>query len=70
MDVERIIDEIQQIEDMFETPDVRPFTESDISAANRRHDEKLAHSPWFRLWQRFGVCGRLEAPTFQLSKTD
>jgi hypothetical protein len=70
MDVERIIDEIQQIEEMFETPDVRPFTESDISAANRRHDEKLAHSPWFRLWQHFGVCCRSEAPTFQLSKTD
>ena len=69
MDVECIIDEIQQIEEMFEAPDVRPFTESDISAANQRHDEKLAHSPWFRLWQHFGVCCRPEAPGFQLPET-
>jgi len=47
MDVERIFDEIQQIEEMFEAPDTRPFTETDISTANRRHDETLAHSPWF-----------------------
>jgi hypothetical protein len=30
-------------------------------AANRRHDEMLAHSPWFRLWQQYGVCCRYEA---------
>ena len=41
---------------MFEAPDIRPLSASDISAANRRHDEMLAHSPWFRLWQQFGVC--------------
>ena len=27
---------------------------SAISAANRRHDEMLGHSPCFRLWQHFG----------------
>jgi hypothetical protein len=48
MDVERIIDEIQQLQEMFEAPDIRPLSPSDISAANRRHDEILAHSPWFR----------------------
>jgi len=26
--------------------------ESDLAAANRRHDDMLEHSPWFRLWQR------------------
>jgi len=31
---------------------------SDLAAANRRHDEMLAHSPWFQLWQRYGVCRR------------
>jgi len=31
---------------------------SDISAANRRHDDLLAHSPWFRLWQQYGICCR------------
>jgi hypothetical protein len=49
MDVERIIDDIQQLEEIFEAPDIRPLSENDISAANLRHDEKLAHSPWFRL---------------------
>jgi hypothetical protein len=39
MDVERIIDEIEQLQEMFEAPDIRPLSASDISAANRRHDE-------------------------------
>jgi len=58
MDAERTIAEIEQLEEMFEAPDTRPFSASDISAANRRHDEMLAHSPWFRLWQQYGVCCR------------
>jgi len=52
MDIERIIDEIEQLEEMFESPDIRPFREATSLAANRRHDEALASSPWFRLWQR------------------
>ena len=66
MDIERIIGDIEQLEEMFEAPDIRPFSASDISAANRRHDEMLAQSPWFRLWQDFGVCCRSEAPAVQL----
>ena len=66
MDVERVIDEIQQLEEMFEAPDIRPFNASHIAAANRQHDERLAHSPWFRLWQDFGVCCRPEAPQIRL----
>jgi hypothetical protein len=58
MEVERIIDDIEQLQEMFEAPDIRPLSASDISAANRRHDEMLAHSPWFRLWQRYGICCR------------
>ena len=58
MDVERIVDDIEQLQEMFEAPDIRPLGASDISAANRRHDEMLAHSPWFRLWQRYGLCCR------------
>jgi hypothetical protein len=54
MDVERIIDEIEQLQEMFEAPDIRPLSASDISAANRRHDEMLGHSPWFRLRQQYG----------------
>jgi hypothetical protein len=61
MDVERIIDDIEQIQEMFEAADIRPLSAGDISAANRKHDEKLASSPWFQLWQRYGVCCRSEA---------
>jgi hypothetical protein len=39
MDVERIIDEIEQLQGMFEAPDIRPLSPSDLAAANRRHDE-------------------------------
>jgi hypothetical protein len=60
MDVERIIGDIEQLQEMYEAPDIRPLSPSDISAANRRHDKMLAHSPWFRLWHRYGVCCRPE----------
>jgi hypothetical protein len=66
MDIERIIDEIHQLEEMFEAPDSRPFSAADISAANRRHDQTLAHSPWFKLWQSYGICCRPDAPGIQL----
>ncbi len=66
MDVERIIDEIAQLQEMFEAPDIRPLSTSDITAANRRHDEMLARSPWFRLWQHFGVCCRAEPSIIRL----
>jgi hypothetical protein len=65
MDVERIIDEIEQLEEIFEAADIRPLTAADISAANRRHDEALADSPWFRLWQQYGVCCRTQPPVLQ-----
>ena len=58
MDVERIINDIEQLQEMFEAPDIRPLSASDLAAANRRHDERLANSPWFRLWQAYGVCCR------------
>jgi hypothetical protein len=61
MDIERTIDDIEQLEEMFETPDIRPLNASDLAALNRRHDEMLAHSPWFRLWQRYGVRCRPDA---------
>jgi hypothetical protein len=65
MSVERIINDIEQLEEMFEAPDIRPLSPSDIFAANRRHDEALAQSPWFKLWQRYGLCCRSEAPVLQ-----
>jgi hypothetical protein len=50
MDVERIIDDIQQLAQLFEASDIRPLSVSAISAANRRRDEMLGHGPWFQLW--------------------
>jgi hypothetical protein len=58
MDAERTIAEIELLERLFAVPDTRPLTASDLWAVNRRHDEMLAHSPWFRLWQQYGVSCR------------
>ena len=66
MDAEQTIVEIEWLERIIAAPDIRPLSASDLAAANRRHDEKLAHSPWFRLWQRYGLCCRPEAPVIRL----
>jgi len=58
MDPEQTISEIKWLERIYALPDRRPLSPDDLSAANRRHDERNAHSPWFRLWQRYGVCCR------------
>ena len=60
MDAEQTIAEIECLERIFADPDTRPLSLSDLAAANRRHDETLAHCPWFRLWQYYGVCCRSE----------
>ena len=70
MDIERIIDDIQQLEEMFEAPDIRPLSASAISAANRRHDEMLTHTPWFWLWQRYGLCCRSESSALRLGELE
>lgn len=70
MDVERIISEIESLEGMYDIPDIRPLTPQDVLAANQRHDKKLANSPWFRLWQRYGVCCRSESPVLQLGEIE
>jgi hypothetical protein len=58
MNIDRTIAEIEWLERTFAVPDTRPLNQNDLAAANRRHDEMLAFSPWFRLWQRYGVCCR------------
>jgi len=68
MDDGQTIAEIEYLERIFAVPDTRPPSPSDLAAANRRHDELLAHSPWFRLWQRYGVCCRAESPVIRLSE--
>lgn len=62
MDPERVIADIETLELLFELPDIRPLTESDVAAANQRHDQSLATSPWFKLWRDFGVCCRPGSP--------
>ena len=70
MDAEQTIAEIEWLERIFAEPDTRPMSLSDLAAANRRHDEHQANSPWFRLWQRYGVCCRPEAPALRLGEID
>jgi hypothetical protein len=61
MDIERTVDDIEQLEEMFDAPDIRPLNATDPAALNRRHDEVLALSPWFQIWLRYGVCCRVES---------
>ena len=70
MDAEETIAEIERLERIFAAPDTRPLTPTDLLAANRRHDEMLAHSPWFRLWQHFGICCRTEPPVLRLPQIE
>lgn len=70
MDVEQTIAEIERLERLFAVPDTRGLSPSDLSAANQRHDQKLAHSPWFRLWQHYGICCRPQTPGLQLPEAD
>ena len=62
--------EIERLERIFALPDNRPLNASDVAAANRRHDQQQANSPWFRLWQRYGVCCRTESPTLRLGEIE
>lgn len=70
MNIDRTITEIEWLERIFAVPDTRPLSASDLSAVNRRHDDMLARSPWFRLWQRYGVCCRPESPVIQLGERE
>ena len=70
MDAEQTLAEIECLERIYAAPDTRPLSPSDLSAANRRHDEMLAHSPWFKLWQRYGVCCRPESPVLRLGESE
>lgn len=70
MDTEQSIAEIEWLERIFVMPDTRPLSPSDLSAANQRHDEMQANSPWFRLWQRYGVCCRAESPVIRLGEIE
>jgi hypothetical protein len=70
MDAKQTIAEIEWLERIFAVPDTRPLGPSDLAAANRRHDDMLAHSPWFRLWQRYGGCCRPEPRIIRLGEIE
>jgi hypothetical protein len=70
MDAEQSIAEIEWLERIFAVPDTRPLSLTDLAAANRRHDDMLAYSPWFRLWQRYGICCRAESPALRLGELE
>ena len=70
MDPEQTIAEIERLECIFAVPDTRPLSASDLAAANRRHDDALAHSPWFQLWHRYGICCRAESPVIRLGEVE
>jgi hypothetical protein len=70
VDAEQTISEIERLEGIFALPDVRPLSASDLAAVNRRHDERQANSPWFRLWQRYGICCRAESPVLRLGESE
>ena len=59
MDAEQTIAEIECLERIFAEPDTRPLCRTDLAAANRRHDEMLAHSPWFRFGRSTGFAAGL-----------
>jgi len=66
MDLERRIEDIERLEEIFSLEDSRPYSQNDILAANRRHDQANARSSWFKLWQDFGVCCRPNDPELRL----
>jgi hypothetical protein len=70
MNIGQTIAGIEWLERIFLLPDTRPLSASDLAAANRRHDEAQISSPWFRLWQRYGVCYRPEAPVIRIPEAD
>jgi hypothetical protein len=70
MATDRIIADIERLERMFALPDKRPLSARDLTAANRRHDEKLANSPWFKLWQSCGICCRNESSEYRVADSD
>jgi hypothetical protein len=49
MDAEQTIAEIEWLERILAVQYTRPLSASELSAANRRHDDMLAHSPWVQL---------------------
>ncbi len=55
MDVDKTITDIELLEQLIALRDPRPLRESDVCAANQRHDTLNAQNPWFRLWQRYGI---------------
>jgi hypothetical protein len=69
MHAEQTIAEIECLERIFAGSDTRPLSASDLLALNRRHDDVLAHSPWFRLWRQYGVTAEPNLRNSSLGKS-
>jgi hypothetical protein len=69
MDVERIVDDIEQLQQMFEAPDIRPFSVSDVSAAIEGTTICLPIAVGFGSG-RYGVRGRAESPAIRLGERE
>ncbi len=70
MDVERIIDEIEQLQEMFEAPDIRPLS---ASASRLRIESTTKCSRIARglgCGSCYGVCCRTESPVLQLDGSE
>jgi hypothetical protein len=63
MDIERTIDDIEQIQEMFETPDIRPLSAGDISAAIEGTTKCSRIVRGFNL-ATYGLCCRPESQCF------
>ncbi len=55
MDAEKTIAEIEMLEHILTLPHKSQLKMSDWKDAKKKHDEKYASDPWFRLWKRDGV---------------
>ncbi len=51
MNAERIIAEIELLENLFRLPDQRPPQMPDSKTANQKYDETYTDDPRFRLWR-------------------
>ena len=60
MDAEQTIAEIEWLEHIFAVPDTRPMSPSDLSAANRRHDDMRAYCLGFGFGSGMEFAAALE----------
>lgn len=53
MNVDKIIEDIEALEEIYSMSDIRPLRPHDIVALNQQHDQRLAKNPWFQIWNTY-----------------